>query len=51
MTKIAAAATTSTKPMGIMMPTHKQLVSAYKSIVNAHIKDGSLKALKNAPAG
>ncbi len=51
MTKVTAAAATATKPMGIMMPTHKQLVATYKSIVNAHIKDGSLKPLKNAPAG
>ena len=51
MTRINAAAASATKPMGIMMPTQKQIVAAYTSIVNAHIKDGSLKPLKHAPAG
>ena len=50
MTKIAAAAKPA-KPMDIMMPTQKQLVAAYTSIVNGHIKDGSLKPMKHAPAG
>ena len=51
MTQKIKASTAVTTPKGIMMPTQKQLVAAYTSIVNAHIKDGSLKPMKHAPAG
>lgn len=51
MTKINAAATNAAKPMHIMMPTQKQIVAAYTSIVNARIKGGDLKPMKHAPAG
>ena len=37
------------RPMDIMMPTHDQLVKTYGSIARNAVKNGSAKALKNAP--
>jgi hypothetical protein len=45
------AAVATKKPQGIMMPTHDQLVSTYRSITDAAEKNKSAKPLTKAPAG
>lgn len=45
--KTSAAAAT---PRGFRMPTAKELQAAYKSIVDARMKDGHLKPMARPPA-
>jgi hypothetical protein len=49
MTVSKTSAATSV-PRGIRMPTHDEMVAAYKSIVDARMKGGHLKPLAKAPA-
>ena len=34
---------------GFRMPTHDEMVKAYRSITNARMKDGHIKPMKSAP--
>lgn len=47
MTKVSGA---TNQPHGFRMPTHDELVKAYRSIVDAREKSGDLKKLAKAPA-
>ena len=40
----------TTRPAGIMMPTHDQLVKTYRGIIEGREAAHSLKKLKHAPA-